>query len=434
MSSVSHNIDRFEVDFDDPSLIGNAGLLLCATIVKRLGLVRLVDEKVSIPSSAGGFAPGRKIATLVHAMVAGATHIDHVDVLRAGSTGTVLGHRVMAPSTLGTFLRGFTFGHVRQLESVVGELLGRAWSHTVVPDRMVVDVDSTICEVSGVTKAGASYGYTKVFGLHPLVASRADTGEILAARLRKGSANTQRGAKRFCEELVARLHRAGATGLVFRFDSGFWSKKTLAALERLGVSYTMAIRANTKGIIGVISKIDEDAWVDIGYTDNGQAQVAETNYKGRRLIVRRTRLIGDQAELWPDWRHFAFLTDLDGDAIVVDAFHRERAQCELDIRDLKEGTGATHMPSANFCANAAWLQCAVIAHNLSRWTQTLGGLHAEGHRPALNRTIRTRFTSMPARLVNRSGTPRLRTPKNWPWQTQFNAALTTLRSLNTAIT
>lgn len=434
MSSVSHNIDRFGVDFDDPSLMANAGLLLTATVVKRLGMVELIDERVSVPAAAGGFAPGRKVATLVHAMVAGATHIDHVDVLRAGATGAVLGHRVMAPSTLGTFLRGFTFGHVRQLESVVGELLGRAWSASTVPERIVVDVDSTICEVSGTTKAGASYGYTKVLGLHPLVASRADTGEILHARLRKGSANTQRGAKRFCEELVARLRRGGATGLVFRFDSGFWSKKTMATLERLGVSYTMAVRANTKGIAGVIARIDETAWVQIGYPAGGEAQVAETVHKGRRMIVRRTRLVGDQAEMWPNWRHFAFLTDLDGEATDVDAFHRERAQCELDIRDLKEGTGAAHMPSANFYANAAWLQCAVIAHNLGRWTQTLGGIHPDGHRPTMNRTIRTRFTSMPARLVNYSGTLRMRAPKNWPWQNQFATALTTLRSLNIAVT
>jgi PII-like signaling protein len=279
---VSHGIDRVEVTFDEPGLVANAGLLLVATLVKRLALEAVIDTTVRIPSKLGGLAPGRKVLTLVHAMVAGATHIDHADVLRAGATGTVLSHRVMAPSTLGTFLRAFTFGHVRQLEAVVGEALRRAWSAMTLPSRLVVDVDSTICEVAGKKKAGAAYGYTKVLGLHPLLATRADTGELLHARLRKGSANTQRGAKRFVEELVARLRRAGATGtLVMRFDSGFWSKDLLSTLERLSVSYTMAVRANTKAIAQVIATIAEEDWVPIAYPQGGEAAVAETDLQGK---------------------------------------------------------------------------------------------------------------------------------------------------------
>jgi len=433
---VSRGIDRIAVTFDEPGLVANAGLLLIATLVKRLDLEELVDAMVRIPSKRGGFSPGRKVLTLVHAMVAGASHIDHADVLRAGATEAVLSHRVMAPSTLGTFLRAFTFGHVRQLEAVVGEVLRRAWSAVTLPARLVVDVDSTICEVAGKKKAGAAYGYTKVLGLHPLLATRADTGELLHARLRKGSANTQRGAKRFIEELVARLRRAGATGtLVMRFDSGFWSKDILSTLERLQVSYTMAVRAGTKAIAQVIATIPEKDWVPIVYPDGGEAAVAETTYKARRLVVRRTRLVGPQATLWPDWRHFAFLTDLTGTAVALDAFHRERAQAELDIRDLKEGAGMEHCPSGSFSANAAWLQCAVLAHNLVRWTQLLGGLHdRDGHRPAVARTIRTRFVSLPGRLVNRSGTPTLRAPSHWPWQEPFTRALSNLRALAVAVT
>jgi hypothetical protein len=433
---VSRGIDRVAVTFDEPGLVANAGLLLVATLVKRLDLEELVDAMVRIPSKLGGFAPGRKVLTLVHAMIAGATHIDHADLLRAGATEEVLDHRVMAPSTLGTFLRAFTFGHVRQLEAVVGEVLRRAWSAMTLPGRLVVDVDSTICEVAGKHKAGAAYGYTKVLGLHPLLATRADTGEVLHARLRKGSANTQRGAKRFVEELVARLRRAGATGtLVMRFDSGFWSKDLLATLERLRVSYTMAVRANTKAIAQVVAAIAEEAWVPIAYPDGGEAAVAETTYNQRRLVVRRTRLVGPQATLWPDWRHFAFLTDLTAPAVEIDAFHRERAQAELDIRDLKEGAGMEHCPSGSFSANAAWLCCAVLAHNLLRWTQLLGGIgDHDGHRPAVARTIRTRLVSLPGRLVNRSGTPTLRVPSHWPWQESFTTALSKLRALAVAVT
>ena len=207
----------------------------------------------------------------------------------------------MAPSTLGTFLRAFTFGHVRQLEAVNGHALARAWAAGAGPGTVtvVIDVDSTICEVDGKAKQGAGYGYTKVLGYHPILATRADTGEVLHARMRKGSANTQRGAVRFIDELIARVRRAGATGeITVRVDSGFWSNDTIVALNRLNVRYTMAVRCGTKGIADAIAAIADDAWVDIDYTPDGQAQVADCAYTTgngdkavtRRLVVRRTRL------------------------------------------------------------------------------------------------------------------------------------------------
>ena len=174
----------------------------------------------------------------------------------------------------------------------------------------------------------------------------------------------------------------------------------------------------------------------IDYSADGEAQVAETTYKDMRLIVRRTRLIGEQATLWPNWRHFAFLSDLAGTATELDAFHRQHAVVELDIKDLKEGAGMEHCPSGNFFANGAWLACAVLAHNLIRWTQILGDLDdlEPDHRPLVARTLRTRFVSMPGRLVNRSGTPTLRAPTRWPWRVSFASALDTLRALSLAST
>ncbi len=432
MSRVSHAVDRIGVRFDEPNLVANAGLLLVGTLVVRLDLERLIDSAVRLSGRVGGARPGRKVLTVVHAIVAGGSHIDHADVLRSGATQRVLPFRVMAPSTLGTFLRSFSFGHVRQLEAVVGETLRRAWAFGAGPGtgRLVVDVDSTICQVEGKQKQGAAFGYTKVLGYHPLLATRADTGEVLHARMRKGSANTARGARRFVDEVVARVRRAGATGeLVMRFDSGFWSNETLTGLARLDVRYTMAVRTNTKGIAAAIAVIDDDAWVEIDYTPGGQAQVAECLYRGRRLVIRRTRLTDrHQAKLWPDWRHFGFLTDLDGDTTTIDAFHRQHAVVELAIRDLKEGAGMDHAPSGNFSANSAWLQCAVLAHNLIRWTATLGT-----ERPvdqlAVARTIRTRLLAVPGRLVNLAGTLTLRGPLDWPWASWFNLRLDRLRTL-----
>jgi hypothetical protein len=432
VSRVSHGIDRVGVSFDDPNLVANAGLILVGTLVLRLGLERLVNRTVRLGGRVGGALPGRKVLTLVHAMVAGGSHIGHADVLRSGGSEAVLGHRVMAPSTLGTFLRAFTFGHVRQLEAVVGETLRRAWAMGAGPGagRLVVDVDSTICEVAGQAKAGAAFGYTRVLGYHPILATRAGTGEVLHARMRKGSANTARGARRFIEELVARVRRAGAVGeIVLRVDSGFWSKDTIATLARLDVRYTMAIRTGNSAVATAIRAIDEGAWVDIDYTPDGQAQVAETTYKGRRLMVRRTRLTDRaQRRLWPDWRHHAFLTDLDGPATEVDAFHRGHAEVELAIRDLKEGAGMEHVPSGQIFANGAWLCCAVLAHNLLRWSVTVGR-RSPIEELIVARTVRTRLIAIPGRLVNLAGTPTLRGPLHWPWAGWFTSRLAALRAL-----
>jgi hypothetical protein len=429
---VSHNLDRLAVSFDDPNLLANAGLLLVGTLVARLGLEALINATVCLGSRVGAALPGRKVLTLVHAMAVGGSHIDHADVLRSGGTARVLPHRVMAPSTLGTFLRAFTFGHVRQLEAVVGEALKRAWSAGAGPRerRLVIDMDSTICAVVGKLKQGAAFGYTKVLGYHPLLATRADTGEVLHARLRKGSANTARGTRRFVEELVARVRRAGAAGeVVMRFDSGFWSNDTIAVMGRLDVRYTMAVRTGNVAVARAIAAIGEDEWADIDYTPDGEAQVAECTYKGRRLVVRRTRLTDKaQARLWPDWRHHAFLTDLDGPAAEVDAFHRQHAVTELAIRDLKEGSGMEHVPSGRFFANGAWLCCAVLAHNLIRWTVTIG-LPRPVDQLTVARTVRTCLLGVPGRIINRAGRLVLRCPASWPWAGWFTRRLEHLRAL-----
>jgi hypothetical protein len=143
VSAVSRGIDRIDVTFDEPNLVANAGLLLVATLVSRLGLERLVNSNVNLSGRVGGALPGRKVLTLVHAMAAGGSHIDHANMLRCGATQSVLGHRVMAPSTLGIFLRSFSFGHVRQLDKVLAQALRRAWELGAGPGSgdVVIDVD-----------------------------------------------------------------------------------------------------------------------------------------------------------------------------------------------------------------------------------------------------------------------------------------------------
>lgn len=433
MFTVSRTIDRYETSFDHDGLIANAGLIVVATLMSRLGLERLANRWVRT----GSHAPGRKLCTLITAMLAGATHIDHVDVLRAGATQTVLPFRVMAPSTIGTFLRSFKFGFVRQLDAVASRLLANAWAAGAGPGDadMVIDLDSTICEVHGHAKQGAAYGYTKCLGYHPLVATRAETGEVLFSRMRKGSAGSSRGINRFIDELAGVLRRAKATGTkCVRADSGFWSWELLRTLDRHNMTWSITVSNNRK-VKAAIDTITDDAWVDIDYTLNGYAQVAETTYQGGgrrkkdrrtvRLVVRRTRLTERaQARLFPEWRHHSFITNrADLTTIEADQFHRNHAIVELVIRELKDG-GAAHIPSGHYPANAAWFGCAVIAHNLGRWAITLSD-----HDPINTRTLRVRIITVPAVAVNRSGQHTLRFPTNWPWQDDFTTMLKNLRAL-----
>ena len=423
--------DGVQVKFDDERVVSDAGVMLVATLCQRLGVEALAQQLVRLRRDRPGAAnAGRKVMALLFAMVLGADSIDDSGVLRAGRTRRLLGGWLPAPSTLGTFLRAFTFGHVRQLDALLGQALERAWRAGAGPGdgRLVVDVDSFVGEVCGRLKQGAAYGYTKLLGYHPILATRADTREVLHIRMRKGSANTQKGMLRFCQELNARIQRAGASGVkLLRADSGFWNTKVFEYLERAGWQYSIGIR-NIKKVRAAVDAIDQDAWQDIDYPQGGLAQIAETVYGGRRLIVRRTRLIGAQAELFPDWRHFALITNRTHDIAIVEAEHRDHAVVEQVIADLKDQALA-HFPSGDYDANAAWTVLAALAHNLLRWAQLLG-LPDTTIRAA--RTLRRRLIQIPGRLTTHARGYTLHLPARWPWQGDYLNALNRIRALPAA--
>jgi hypothetical protein len=422
-------LDGVEVSFDDERVVSDAGVALVATLASRLGIealaVKLLRLRREVP---GGANAGRKVMALLFAMVLGADSIDDCDVLRAGRTRRLLGGWLPAPSTLGTFLRAFTFGHVRQLDALLGKALERAWQAGAGPGegRLVIDVDSFVGEVCGRLKQGAAHGYTHLLGYHPILATRADTREVLHIRLRKGSANTQKGMLRFTDELIARVARAGATGVkLLRADSGFWSTKVFERLEKAGWQYSVGVRMQ-KGVREAVAAIDEHAWAKIeDYPKDGEAQIAETAYGGRRLIVRRTRLLGAQAELWPDWRHFCFITNRDQELALVEAEHRDHAVVEQVIADLKDQALA-HFPSGRYAANGAWTVLGALAHNLLRWTQLLG-LPESTVRAA--RTLRRRLLHLPGRLTHHGRAWSLHLPARWPWREDYTSALARIRAL-----
>jgi hypothetical protein len=425
-------LDGIRVEFDDERVVSDAGVMLVATVAQRLGVEGLAGQLVRLRRDRPGAAnAGRKVMALIYAMVLGADSIDDTDVLRAGRTGRLLGGWLPAPSTLGTFLRAFTFGHVRQLDALLGRALERAWKAGAGPGagRLVIDVDSFVGEVCGRLKQGAAYGYTRLLGYHPILATRADTREALHIRLRRGSANTQKGMLRFTEELIARVQRAGASGVkLLRADSGFWSTKVFERLEQAGWRYSIGVRL-IKTVRAAVEAIPDEAWTKVDdYPDEGEAQIAETTYGGRRLIIRRTRLLGAQAELWPDWRHFAFITNRSEDIVLVEAEHRDHAVVEQVIADLKDQALA-HFPSGHFYANAAWTVLAILAHNLLRWTQLLG-LPDTTVRAA--RTLRRRLLGIPGRLTRHARGWTLHLPARWPWHGDYISALNAIRTLPTA--
>ena len=276
-----NNPDRIRILFDDHRLVANAGLLLPATLARHLGLRELVDYHLDLGGAPGRANTGDKMLTLVASALAGGDCIDDADALRAGGTVGVLGCVVKAPSILGTFLRSFRWGHVRQLDRVSRQLLARAWAAGAGPgdSPLTIDLDSTICETYGLAKEGARHhGYTGAGGYHPLLAIAAGTGEVLMSRLRDGRANTARGAAHFLRETVGRVRYGGARGqLTVRADSGFYAHTVVAACREMDVRFSITIRQRAS-LRDLIEAIPEEDWTPIPYWMDGAADVAETTY------------------------------------------------------------------------------------------------------------------------------------------------------------
>jgi hypothetical protein len=435
--SSSHSLDALGVTFDDEHAVANAGLIASATLAQHLGLRELFDEFVDLGDAAGRANVGLKAMTLIESALAGGDCIDDADRMRVAATPAVLGHGVRAPSTLGTFLRSFTWGHVGQLERVLDESICRAWAAGAGPGEapVTVDVDSSICETYGLAKQGARFGHTKVRGYHPLLATLAGTDDVVGARLRGGNAHTARGAASFLTQVFNRLRRAGAVGpMVLRADSGFYNRKVTEACRKAGVNYSITAKMS-KGLHKRIAAIPDTAWIPIPYWIGDGADVAEITYRPFsnrhpevRLIVRRVKPTpGSQLALLTTYDYHAFITDRDGQTVDLEADHRRHAVIEDVIRDLKYGVGLNHLPSGRFGANAAWMILNIIGHNLGRWTLRIGQ-RGEGP-PMTTKTLRTRLLDLPGRLTTSGGKRTLHLPKAWPWEEQFNTLLANLRTV-----
>jgi DDE family transposase len=425
-----------------------AGRVPVLRLARQAGLEDLAAEWVRLPGPAGANTPD-KILSVVAGMVVGADSIDDLDLLRHGALGR-LASRVKAPSTLGTFLRAFTHGHVRQLQALSARLLANLVAQTpLLPgaDALAyLDVDSSIWPVHGYQKQGAAFGYTRQRGLHPLIATLCtplSAPVIVASQLRGGAAHTARGAATLLTGAIRTARAAGATGrLIVRADSGFYNGPIVSACRRAGAAFSITARLD-RAVRRAIAGIPEQAWTPIHYPqavldpDTGQlisnAEVAETSYTaftGRhrittRLVVRRVRDLAehpDQTELLPAWRYHAFLTDTALSTVDADRTHRQHAIIEQVIADLK-ASAAAHLPSGRFTANAAWLTLATIAFNLTRAAATLAGTN---HARAATATLRHHLINVPARVTSSGRRIRLRLPLHWPWADAWLALHTAL--------
>jgi hypothetical protein len=422
------------VSFDEPNLVPSAGSLPAAVLAQRIDLSGLVEARVTLARH--GANSGAKALTVIGSMLAGGDSIDDTGLLRAGAL-PVLFDVTRAPSTIGTWLRDFKWHNVRQLDAVSRELLVRLWAAGAGPAdlgaAMTIDVDSTIVPVFGRGKQGAAFGYTKVRGYHPQLATCAETGQVLFSRLRGGSAGAARGAKSFLTETFSRVRAAGASGeLTLRADSAFYSKAVLGTAAKFDVRFSITARQDKK-VRAAIETISDAAWTPIPYwlstPEVSGADVAQTDYtcfagtrdaRTVRLIVRRVRPTpGSQLALFTTFAYHAFVTDRDSPMLEIEADHRRHAIVEQSIAELKSA-GLAHLPSSRFMANAAWLALVVMAHNLARSI----GLFAGGvlHRATATTLRRTVFT-VPGRLVHSARRWRLRLPAGWPWATQFSTAL-----------
>jgi Transposase DDE domain group 1 len=437
---ASHDLSRVSVSFDEPNLVPSAGLLPAAVLAQRLDLSGLVERRLCL--GAHGANSGAKALTVIGSMLAGGDSIDDTGLLRAGALPDLFDD-TRAPSTVGTWLRDFRWHNVRQFDAVSRELLARLWAAGAGPADLAapltLDLDSTIVPVYGRSKQGAGFGYTKVRGYHPQLATCAQTGQVLFCRLRGGPAGAARGAKSFLTETVSRVRAAGAGGqLTVRADSAFYSRAMLTTAVKLNVRFSVTVRQN-KHIRAAIDAIEESAWTPIPYwlstPEVSGADVAETNYTAFantrqamtvRLIVRRVRPTpGSQLALFTTFDYHAMVTNRAGDMLELEADHRRHAIVEQCIAELKSA-GLAHLPSSRFPANAAWLALTVMAHNLGRAVGILAG--ADLTRATATTLRRTVFT-VPGRLVRSARRHRLRLPESWPWAEQFTTALAAITAI-----
>ncbi len=437
--------------FDDPNLVSCAGLAPVLQLAERARFQQLVVDHVTIDKP-GGCNAHLKIASLVAGMVAGADSIEDMALLRHGAMGRLF-EGVRAPSTLGTFLRSFTFGHVRQLDAVACRLLielaGQAPLLPGAAKLAYVDIDDTLRQTYGYAKQGAGRGYTGVKGLNALLAvvsTPSSAPVIAAARLRKGSTNSARGAARFVADALITAEATGATGVrVLRADSAFYGHEVIAAARRRGARFSITARQD-RAVAKAIATIEPHAWTPIKYTNAvfdeqqqrwiSDAEVAEIGYTAftskaktkhvhARLIVRRVKDMNpnNQSELFPAYRYHAVFTDSPLPMLEAEKAHRGHAIVEQVIADLKNGPLA-HLPSGHFWANSAWLVCAAIAFNLTRAAGALAGaLHAR----ATTGTIRAQLITVPARLARSARRLVLHLPQHWPWADAWQQLFTASR-------
>jgi Transposase DDE domain group 1 len=443
---VSHRFASASAVFDDDRLVSCAGLVPVMTLAAHSGLLELLADKINIAEpriKSGSANPAPKLATLIAGMCAGADSIDDVDLVRSGGMKTLF-DAVYAPSTIGTLLREFTFGHARQLESVLREQLSALCERVeLLPGsdrRAFIDIDSLLRPVYGHAKQGASYGHTKIAGrqilrkgLSPLVTTVSTEGGapvITGARLRAGRANSAKGAPRMIAQAVASARAAAVAGeIVVRADSAYGTAVVATACRRAGAKFSLALTKN-RSVAKAITAIPDTAWTPVSYPgavrdpDTGEwisdAEVAETTYTAfgstthpitARLIVRRVKDARYPDALFPIWRYHPFLTDTGDPVDQGDIAHRRHAIIETVFADLIDGPLA-HIPSGRFGANSAWILCAAIAHNLLRATGVLAG---DAHAAARGATLRRRIVNIPARLARPQRRPVLHLPSHWPW-------------------
>ena len=451
---VSHTPTALSISFDDPTLVSSAGLVPVMRLADNAGLSALAQHRMTIAGDKGANA-GAKITSLVAGMVAGADSIDDMDLLRHGGMSRLFS-RIYAPSTLGSFLRSFTFGHVRQLDAVASRFLTNlaVQAPALVPapaasGYVFVDVDDTIIEVHGHQKQGAGFGYSGIRGLNALLATVTTTESapvVVAQRLRRGSCGSARGAGRLIADAITTTRRLPAMAqqkILVRADSAFYGRPSIHAALTAGADVSITARM-TRNIRQAITTIPDTSWETIEYTDAlfdedtqtwiSSAEVAEVPFTAfaskpevdqvpGRLVVRRIPELNpkknvDQPGLFDLHRFHAVFTTADPDildTVAADKTHRQHAIIEQVNADLKNSALA-HMPSGKFTANAAWLVVAVMAFNLTRAAGTIAGTSLAR---ATTATIRHQIIAVAARVARRSRRLVLHLPEGWRWQAQW---------------
>lgn len=429
--------------FGESTLTHYGGMILFHRFCRKLGLQRLLRRSVPWSRRNSSYPGSELLLCLIYTMVAGLKRISDTRILAYNrSFQRLLGlNQFPAETTLREFLKGITPHELAGIRKVHERL--RAQLRVLPRERtsFTLDVDSTVLPLYGWTIQGARLGYNPRKrgrpSYHPMVGFDGRTQDTIHGLLRPGDTQPISAARYFMRRCLAQLptyaHRKRVI-VRLRADAGFYAEPLLTFLDGKRVGYVVVARM-TRPLRSRALRLRYRT-----FRQRGRWQVAQTRYPAdagpqarRFILVRRPKPERKeealQLSLWEfqEFFYHAFVTNLEMQPAAVYRFYTDRANAELDLRELKEGLPLGKIPTTRFTANAAHFELTLLAYDLVNWFRRLC-LPGSWHQARLT-TLRRELFMLPARLVNDGHRNVLKLPREYPHRKRFLAVAAGIEKL-----